>query len=121
MEFSEVRVAPVQHLWAAPAEIGCLEGYYLTSPRFLIKPIGRALRRGGSWPIGPEESRFGLETVLRLGEPPRKNNPLGSKPRGYSSLKVLGSLLAAPTQHGRTHDTRAEQQSCGQECKPATT
>jgi hypothetical protein len=52
-EFYEVGLAPARYPWAPLAEIGCLEGYYLTFPRFLIIPIDRDL------PHGPRTSRLG--------------------------------------------------------------
>src|SRR5215218_4640722 len=63
-EFSEVRIAAVQHPWASLAQIGCLEGYYLDFPDFLIIRYGP--RRGGSWPIGPvrNAARFGLGQII---------------------------------------------------------
>jgi hypothetical protein len=72
--FSEVRIAPVQHLCASLAELGCLEGYDLTRPDFLIIPLGRALSHGGSWPIGPglcgmRPLRAGCSSVAVLWSP----------------------------------------------------
>ncbi len=50
--FSEVRIAEVLRLWPPWPRSASL-GYYLTSPDFLIIPIGLAPPHGGSWPVGP--------------------------------------------------------------------
>ena len=47
-EFSEVRISPAQHPWAPLAEIGGLEGYYLTFPGFLIIALWGPLPLGSS-------------------------------------------------------------------------
>ena len=47
--FSEVRIAPVQHLYGRPGLSLAASRYYRDCSDFLIMPIGRATPLVGSW------------------------------------------------------------------------